>query len=806
MSRYIKLANAYERDQQTILHPNVGGTGCVTLEDAKRALLIVDRGLIGRPGGPIELDENGKIKVEFLDLRAIDQYPTLELISGLDDDGNITLNREIGFKITNYNSAITYTVKEALNCVVNVTTDTLTFRASAANCYFYLNDRKIVPKVVAPTIARPTITTPVENATIDHSSINIVTSAFSVSGIAGETHVASWYKITSDAQGTDVIWESGRDTSNLTSLTANLPSALSSGATVYIFARHEGNIVGVSEWSEAVTCRVATLGVPVITSPLNNSSLSSRTATFTSSTFTTSGARTHAATDWVITRTDNGIEVIASRNDVTNKTSWTATNLPVNTTMQLVIRYKDSGGTWTEWSQPVSFTVSVAVNTPTITFPLNNTEYTTANLTIISSNFSSTNNIFRHGKSTWVVARDAIFANKVQETIEDENTLTNYVLNNPPIGVDLYVRVRYFAETGEQSQWSTAVKFRINVTVSTPTITTPATSQSEVAKDDEGYINISSSAYRVSSGTYAHTSTRWQVSTVDDFTTTLLDSVSGTATVGLTTLKIPNLLPSTTYYVRCMHTCSGGVSSVWSDVRSFTVASASEDASGRTFVRHSSGMGTVMTWLDKRSNQRKTLILDAAYRTTLPWAPSEESTEGLTQYSGAGYYLSSGTDTKSSQDTEDKTAELTDAFFGSRLSDNTINGYENYHEDTTGASNTAVLVQKFGQGTTYAAGYCNSKLINGSRCSLPNLQTLVRIYCSMFKLDQLDPTDSNNRYLFTLARSGNSYNWFFNNTATGVYASTEYDASNAWFITPEGRVDKVSKGTVCGVIPVKEIA
>ena len=79
----------------------------------------------------------------------------------------------------------------------------------------------------------------------------------------------------------------------------------------------------------------------------------------------------------------------------------------------------------------------------------------------------------------------------------------------------------------------------------------------------------------------------------------------------------------------------------------------------------------------------------------------------------------------------------------------------------------------------------------------------------MFQLDSLDPTATGNKYLFTKARSGNTYNWMFDSayhawssTKWGTYSGSYY---YAWYVGYNGNADWGSKDYTLGVVPVLEI-
>lgn len=230
------------------------------------------------------------------------------------------------------------------------------------------------------------------------------------------------------------------------------------------------------------------------------------------------------------------------------------------------------------------------------------------------------------------------------------------------------------------------------------------------------------------------------------------------------------------------------------------------DASGRIFYRHPSNMGTVMRWVDTKGVMHNTLVLDAAYRTALPWGGYGTDIPTMTDYTNKYYYLSSGIGDRISIDATDSDATTAASFFASNYTDSIINGLAGYFEDVASSKlETDRIITALGNNIKHAAGYCRSKTVNGIDCDLPNIQTLIRIYCSMFTLDYMDPSTSNNSYKFTRVKSGNIYNWDFG-LHLEAWSSTEYGSYGAWAVNCDGFVSNGNcKDYAYGVIPVLEL-
>lgn len=229
---------------------------------------------------------------------------------------------------------------------------------------------------------------------------------------------------------------------------------------------------------------------------------------------------------------------------------------------------------------------------------------------------------------------------------------------------------------------------------------------------------------------------------------------------------------------------------------------------GREYYRHSSGMGTVMKWVDKAGTTHNTLVLDAQYRTNLQWYNgSYTDIPTMTNYSNSKYYLSSGTTTDSATSANTYQANTASEFLFHTYTDAIINSLSGYFEDATSSKlETDKIIAALGGDTTHAAGYCRGITVDGVGCDLPNIQTLIRIYCSMFTLDDLDPSTSNNTYKFTMVKSGRSSNWYFgSNGGSGACSSTECDNNYAWTMNQAGYVTNYHKNNTCGALPVLDL-
>ena len=448
----------------------------------------------------------------------------------------------------------------------------------------------------------------------------------------------------------------------------------------------------------------------------------------------------------------------------------------------------------------------VTVNKPTIT-NLSNGDLIDRTKELTFSEFVVNNGVGTevHSSTDIQIATDSNFSNLVINEQGYTTTRTSYVLNGLSLGTTYYIRIRYNASTGIQSEWSDTISFLTkNVYVNKPTITNFTTGTTNILY--VGY-TYTSSEFSVANGTDTHASSDWEISTSPDFNGVVVSSYNDST--NLVSWTPTGLSRNTTYYIRVRHRGTAYGEGSWSDAYMYTTGNMSADPSGRIFYRHDSNMGTVMTWVDKQGTTHRTLVLDATYRTRLPWG-NNTNYSNMTDYKNSHYFFVDGTSSDSGRNGADWENAVTEsAFLGAKKTDAIINAWANYWEDAKTSKEETDLMMTVNSSTSYAAGWCRSKLVNGVGCDLPNIQTLVRIYCSMFQLDSLDPTATGNKYLFTKARSGLTYNWGFNE-AYHAWSSTEWGTDNspnqhAWRVYYYGNTGNSVTRNTNGVVPVLEI-
>lgn len=152
-----------------------------------------------------------------------------------------------------------------------------------------------------------------------------------------------------------------------------------------------------------------------------------------------------------------------------------------------------------------------------------------------------------------------------------------------------------------------------------------------------------------------------------------------------------------------------------------------KSAAGRILYRHSSGMGTVLEFND--GVVRKVLVLDAKYRSngvgTFTSAFTNHTLPKCQTKNRSGNWSIVGS---INHVTPNECMHITDevlmTLWGT-IDTNTSRYNTDYWLTTEGCAE---------------AQYCRNIIVGGVGCDVPNIQTLMRIYCEAVQLDMLDPT------------------------------------------------------------------
>jgi len=213
------------------------------------------------------------------------------------------------------------------------------------------------------------------------------------------------------------------------------------------------------------------VNTPSIVSPASGAANLGPDITFTGSSFGVSGGSdAHEGTDWQLA-TDAGFTNIVTSvtNSSTNKTSWTASGLSVNTQYYVRTRYKGTAMGYSNWSAVNSLTTKASyidvvpitnyVNAPSIVSPASGASNLGPDITITGSTFSVSGGSDTHEGTDWQLATDAGFTNIVASVTNSSTDKTSWSATGLLAATQYYIRTRYKGVSMGYSNWSTVSSF-----------------------------------------------------------------------------------------------------------------------------------------------------------------------------------------------------------------------------------------------------------------------------------------------------------------------------------------------------------
>lgn len=207
------------------------------------------------------------------------------------------------------------------------------------------------------------------------------------------THAASQWQVTNICTDySSPVFDSGRDTSNKTSIT--IPSKRFNYNTTYYWrVRYQDNCGFWSSWSVSTSFTVHQQpDQPSNISPTDGAFIASLTPTLISSEYSNPDADPHAASQWQVTTVsgDYSSPIFDSGRDTSNRTSITipSERLSYLTSYYWRVRHQDAYGAWSIWSTETLFTPT---QLPTIASvdPNQGNQGQTLNITITGINLTS---------------------------------------------------------------------------------------------------------------------------------------------------------------------------------------------------------------------------------------------------------------------------------------------------------------------------------------------------------------------------------------------------------------------------------
>lgn len=385
-----------------------------------------------------------------------------------------------------------------------------------------------------PTIINPVVTAPLTIKTRGFYSRNI-----------NDNHISTDWEISNTDRFTNILLSSYSDINSLLTYT---PSGLSSDVVYFVRARHIGSITGYSNWSDSVSFIMPSSYIqnPIILSPVNEGLINNLSVTIQTNSFIAIGnSDIHHSTTWQLSTNSSFNNIyVQSVDDITNLTTWLVTNLIPNTRYYFRLRYKGYVLGYSGWSPILEFNTG-RTNNPVISQPVNNSNNVSTTVLFITGLFSITGNLSIHVATTWQLATDSEFANIVNQSTDDIDNKTSWTVDNLLPNKEYYVRAKHLGSVYGYSDWSVVNRFVTkDIKTDTPNITLPVNNSTGVTIDT----TFISSLFHTSVVGDRHISSSWQLSSVSDFSSVIVDSINDK--IHLTTWNVFNLLPGITYYCR----------------------------------------------------------------------------------------------------------------------------------------------------------------------------------------------------------------------------------------------------------------
>lgn len=438
-------------------------------------------------------------------------------------------------------------------------------------------------------------------------------------------------------------------------------------------------------------------------------------------------------------------------------------------------------------SQPTIKTYTVidaSVNTPKVTAPSASAIVHPKSFTLTTSAFASTGYSDTLKSVEWKVTSDSAGSTSIGTGSLSSASGTVSLSTAMTPGSSYYVFVRHQGTTLGYSAWSAGVKITASK-VNTPTLTSPTAGAEVIVAQG---LTVTTSAFSCTGGiSDTHVSTDWKI-TSDSAGNSIISEKSADSGLTSATFNDLKISDGDTYYAWARHNSENCGSSNWVSV-SFIGKTQVLSPSGRAYYRHSSGMGTVLEFND--GSARKVLVLDAKYRGSGIMCDNYTDTS-LPNYSTSNTNGCWDIDGDNDYDANSNHPQMTDAELNSL--------WANSIDSNTGKYNTDIWLT---QTNPEAANLCRAVKVDGTGCDIPNIQTLMRIFCEANLLDSMDPTVSD--YPTNALGDANSNGWWRIAGSDYCWSSTEVNGSYCRGVYYDGYCSGRSKDVSDGVVPVLEI-
>jgi PKD repeat protein len=407
---------------------------------------------------------------------------------------------------------------------------------------------------------RPTNICPLPGSTGVSLTPTLMSSDFSDPD-AGDTHAASQWQIrASTGDYSDPVWDSGRDTDNLTCISVP-PGELDYNTTYYFQVRHEDNHGNWSSYSsETFFTTHRAPRQPSNVSPADGATGVSLAPTLRSSAFSDPDGDIHAASQWQIrTATGDYSSPVYDSGASTKLTQITIPSgeLSYSSTYYWRVRHQDHLGGFSDYSPETSFTTVTAL-------PLQ-ADFTAEETAMVVGQSVQFTSLSSGGVAPLSYQWDF-----------DDNGTWDSTIESPSYAypaAGTYTVVLKVTDSAANTDTETKVDY-VTVTVAPPANQPPDQPGNISPADGAADVSLTpileSSAFSDPDAGNTHAASQWQITvTSGDYTSPAFDS--GRDSSNLTTISVPSatLDYETIYYWRVRHQDNHGAWSDWSQETHF---------------------------------------------------------------------------------------------------------------------------------------------------------------------------------------------------------------------------------------------
>jgi formylglycine-generating enzyme required for sulfatase activity len=434
---------------------------------------------------------------------------------------------------------------------------------------FLINQEASVPPNV------PVLINPSSLATGVDRTVTLRTGVFQDGD--GDTHVATQWQIDNNPRFTSPEFDEEESSGDLTSI--EVPDGVLGYRTQYYWrVRFKDSNDSWSDWSSTWRFTTETLpSRPGLVSPFDEAAGVSVTATLRASSFSDPDGHGHGATQWQIDDAVHFATLVWDELD--SDVDKTSEEIPSGTlnygqTYYWRVRYEDTNGGWSPWSETFSFSTSSQPTSPpiapTLVSPAGNATGLGLMPTLVTSAFSDPDDD-GHAATEWQVDDDSTFGSPEWQSIDDDQDKTSQTIPAGRLshGTTYFWRARHQDSRWSWGAWSAAISFTTEIPI------TFAPAKPVLVSPKDGTIRTSATPLLEAgpfsdADAHAHAESEWQVDDDPAFANPEWVQVDGSGDK-TTELVSPNTLSfNRSYFWRVRYKDSSGAWSDWSEPWSFT--------------------------------------------------------------------------------------------------------------------------------------------------------------------------------------------------------------------------------------------